>query len=413
MTISSFKQATAHIGAYLLATTQWPALSRLALVLVALLFISSPACDNSDSSGGSDKTLPTVETLGAEMVSATAETVSGSINPNGEKTEYWFEWETDKTLENPNRTAIATLGASSSQQMVSGEITGLSKGTAIYYRLCARNSDGTVRSEVKTCHHYASVAFVTSARGTGNLGSWAEAHGEAGIEAGDAICQTLAGDAELPGEFSAWISDSNIDARDRLVRSAENYMRVDGVRLADNWSDLTTTPYLENPISIDEEGSSATYGVFTGTRVGGTAGVGIFGNACLDWRSGDGTDGAATGVSGYADYKWTELVRGSCDVSRPLYCFQQNIDLPQEHFNTECPGPYGWEWHVSRCSNGLYQDPDCAYICCNFYDGTSNCNNLPATFGAYTVNSCSYNTGVYSMSVTSGGENFSVTCQLH
>ncbi|MBW2388703.1 MAG: hypothetical protein JRG89_09715, partial [Deltaproteobacteria bacterium] len=115
---------------------------------------------------------------------------------------------------------------------------------------------------------------MTSARGTGNLGSWAEAHGEAGIEAGDAICQTLADDAELPGEFSAWISDSNIDARDRLVRSAENYMRVDGVRLADNWSDLTTTPYLENPISIDEEGSSATYGVFTGTRVGGTAGVG-------------------------------------------------------------------------------------------------------------------------------------------
>ena len=128
---------------------------------------------------------------------------------------------------------------------------------------------------------------------------------------------------------------------------------------------------------------------------------------------GDRADLVAVGYSNLADYRWTEAGIGNCGGSKPLYCFQQNFDLPQEHFNTECPGPIGWEWHVSRCSNGLYQDPDCAYICCNFYGGTRNCNDIPATFAGYTVNSCSYNTGLYSMSVASGGENFSVTCQLH
>ncbi len=363
--------------------------------------------------GGSDQVLPSVTTLGAETVSETAERATGSIDPNGRETEYWFEWGTDESLTSPERTAVEMLSASSSEQAVSGELTGLAKATVVHYRLVARNVDGTVEGEVRAVHHFANVVFVTSSTATGNLGSWAEARDETGIAAGDGVCQTLADDAGLRGVFKAWLSDSNIAAKDRLARSAEAYVRVDGVRLADNWSDLTTAPYLDNPISIDEQGSSTVpSSVFTGTRVDGASGVGALGNNCLDWLSGDVVDLAAIGVTSESDFSWTEAGQNTCDASRGLYCFQQDLDLPQEPFNTECPGPLGWEWHVSRCSNGLYQDPDCAYVCCHFYDGTDNCNNIPSTFDGYTVSSCSYNTGLYTMSVGHDGEDFTVTCEV-
>ena len=356
---------------------------------------------------------PTVTTLATDMVDETTETVTGSINPNSKETEYWFEWEIDESLSNASQTAIQILGASLSESVVSSQMTGLTPGTLYYYRLCARNADGTAEGEVNACYHYANVVFVTSARATGNLGSWMEASGKTGIEAGDAICQKLADDAGLQGEFMAWLSDSSIAAEDRLARSAESYLRVDGVRVAENWSDLTTPPYLENPISINERGlSNAQLLVFTGTRVDGTAA--LWGNTCDDWGSDDQAHETTVGSSGHPDFSWTEQGVGPCGSPFSLYCFQQNFDLPQEDFNTGCPGPIGWAWHVSRCSKGLYQDPDCAYICCNFYNGTHDCNDpFPDTVGGYTVTSCDYNMGLYTLSVISpAGEDFIVTCEV-
>jgi hypothetical protein len=386
----------------------------LAMGFVACLSLLA-SCGGGGNGSGDGTVLPSVTTLGSDMVSSTTASISGSINPNGKETEYWFEWATDESLTNPTKTAIQVLAASSSVQMVSDEMTGLTKGTTVYYRLCARNAYGTVQGQVKACYHYANVVFVTSEKGTGDLGSWTEAGGNTGIGAGDAICQTLADGAGLQGEFKAWLSDSTTAAKDRLARSAESYVRVDGVRVADNWSDFTAAPYLENPISINEQGLTLEYlQAWTGTRVDGSQGYGIFGNACLDWESGNpaSVDTAAVGGSAFADYRWTEWGIGACYHSRALYCFQQNLALPQEHFSTGCPGPWGWVWHVSACSKGLYQDPDCAYVCCNFFSPTNNCYNLPATFGGYTVTSCSYDTGRYSMAVTRPGENFTVTCEV-
>ncbi len=366
--------------------------------------------------GGGGTALPSVTTSGSQVVSTTQETVNGSINPNGKDTEYWFEWGTDATLTNANKTTPKTLAASTSAQAVSDSLTGLTKGTKIYYRLCAKNPDGTVQGEVKACYHYANVVFVTSAAGNGNLGSWADAGGKTGREAGDAVCQTLAGRAGLPGTFKAWLSDSAGAATDRLAHSEASYMRVDGVTIGNNWSDFTVTPFLDNPINKDEKGlSPSSLRVFTETRVGGTTGIGMGGNACKDWTSGTSSDPAdvvAVGSPNEKDYKWTEIGLNACSYIRSLYCFQQNFDIPQEHYSTGCPGPIGWVWHVSACGKGLYQDADCKNVCCGFFNGTNNCNNIPSSFGGYTVTWCGYNTGVYSMAVTKGGQNFTVSCEV-
>jgi hypothetical protein len=62
----------------------------------------------------------------------------------------------------------------------------------------------------------ANVVFVTSVTGDGNLGSWADAGGNTGLAAGDAICQARANAAGLTGTFVAWLSDDNNDAYCRV-----------------------------------------------------------------------------------------------------------------------------------------------------------------------------------------------------
>jgi len=366
--------------------------------------------------GGAAPALPVATTLGSKVVSTSQETVYGSVDPNGRDTEYWFEWSTDSTLTNPSKTTPKTLAASSSVQEVNDALTGLAAGTKIHYRLRARNADGTGDGEVKACFHYANVVFVTSALGTGNLGGWANAGGKSGREAGNAICQALASGAGLQGRFEAWLSDSAGAPSDRMAHSAARYMRVDGIAIGNSWSDFTTAPYLDSPIDRDERGldppDKFRETVRTETRVGGNSRF-TTGNACKDWTSAEVADWVGFGVMGYPDYQWTEAGYMTCAAPGRLYCFQQNLDLPQERCSTGCPGPLGWVWHVSACSKGLYQDPDCKYVCCNFFDGTRNCNTIPASFGGYTVTSCSYNTGLYSMAVSHDGQPFTVTCEVY
>jgi len=53
-------------------------------------------------------------------------------------------------------------------------------------------------------------AFVTTWEGDGNIG---------GLAAADAICQTEAEDAELPGTYKAWLSDSSSSPSTRFCPS--------------------------------------------------------------------------------------------------------------------------------------------------------------------------------------------------
>ena len=85
--------------------------------------------------------------------------------------------------------------------------------------------------------------FLTSATYTGNLRAEASAVGlgtfGSGLEAGDALCQRLATAAALPGIYKAWLSDLTGSPSTRLTQWLGGYTRVDGVRVADSWADLT------------------------------------------------------------------------------------------------------------------------------------------------------------------------------
>ena len=113
----------------------------------------------------------------------------------------------------PGRTAPAVTA---SRRVSSGPPT--SPGAATRPAACSASEP--VPSETTTLSWSpGALVFVTSAIGTGQLGSWPQADGATGIDAGYKICQSLAAVAGLPSpaSFVPWLSTNLVDARDRLT----------------------------------------------------------------------------------------------------------------------------------------------------------------------------------------------------
>jgi hypothetical protein len=384
----------------------WPRAAVIAAAVAGLALVTAcPGGEEGKGEQGAAPRPPSVTSLAARTLSETEEGLSGTVSPNGKDTEYWFEWGADEALAAPFRTSPSPIVGSVTEQTVIATVSGLAPGQHFHWRLAARNADGTADGAVKPCHHYASLVFVSSARGTGNLGAWPDAGGKTGLAAGDAVCQGLADRAGLQGgPFKAWLSDPGVAARDRLVRSAGAYVRPDGVRVASSWSAMTAAcsgggTCLQNPICINERGASEpATGVYTSTLA---SGAGIAADPCVRWTSGSGAAWTVEGYSLSTDRRWTASLEVPCDASLPLYCFQQNLAVPQEPYVTGC-SPYAgyFLWAVTACSDGLNQDPDCAAICCGFWTATAQCS-WPAVVGAYRVTSCTTSPDrVYRMDVT-------------
>jgi phosphodiesterase/alkaline phosphatase D-like protein len=68
--------------------------------------------------------------------------VSGTVNPKGAFTSYWFEYGTTQAL--GNKTSNQTLGSGFSSLNAPGYITNLTKNTTYYFRLVAENQHGRV-----------------------------------------------------------------------------------------------------------------------------------------------------------------------------------------------------------------------------------------------------------------------------
>jgi hypothetical protein len=174
------------------------------------------------------------------------------------------------------------------------------------------------------------LAFVTSAEGPADLASWPEAAGAPeGIAAGDAICRRLANNAGLPGSFVAWLSDADVDARDRVVIPS-TLRRVDGRVLVNDWNELTTAGILRSSLHVDERGRYLVDdggAVHTGTFADGTGGNGAY--SCDDWTA----SGSQNTILGWASYArlggWTANAIVDCGPTRlrHLYCFSNLVTL--------------------------------------------------------------------------------------
>src|SRR5262245_61095552 len=88
------------------------------------------------------------------------------------------------------------------------------------------------------------LVFLSSTEQAGDLG---------GIAGADAICQSLAHAADLPGTYRAWLSDGNASPSTRFSRSTAPYTLVDGTLIAGNWNELTGGA-LQHAIDLAETG---------------------------------------------------------------------------------------------------------------------------------------------------------------
>lgn len=155
--------------------------------------------------------------------------------------------------------------------------------------------------------------FVTSTLFKGNLG---------GLSGADQKCQALADAANLGGQFRAWLSDANTPITSRFQPSEGRYVRVDGVVIANDWSELALGKTLQNPISVDETGTSllgaaAPY-VWSGqgTDRNGHAAY------CADWTSNSEDESGLIG-SFTSTVDWQKLlVAADCIIGMRLYCFE-------------------------------------------------------------------------------------------
>ncbi len=156
--------------------------------------------------------------------------------------------------------------------------------------------------------------------------------GDAGVAAADAVCNRLAADAGLDGQFAAWLSDGQTDAYCHVLgldgKRAEGcggaaipesgpWVRTDGYLVASDIDDLTDTDGVAAPVLYDELGAQHVLGgVLTGTKGDGTHYEGF---DCDGWT---GTGSIGGGHPRAIGDDWTRYFSGACYQSSVI-CFER------------------------------------------------------------------------------------------
>ena len=165
--------------------------------------------------------------------------------------------------------------------------------------------------------------FRTSRTYRGNLDAFDPNGSGDGLAGADAICQELAEAAGLTGTWTAWLSDDNADAIDRIPDG--QYQLVDGTVIADDKADLTDG-FLKAPISLNEFGSPEEGYAWTGTQPDGTA----METNCSNWTNNSGSGGCTAGESSCGvtginstNPDWTRVSENgfNCNELLQLHCF--------------------------------------------------------------------------------------------
>lgn len=174
------------------------------------------------------------------------------------------------------------------------------------------------------CGDGSKCVFVTSTTRDGDFGL---DDPDGALAFADAECNALAESGGLPGPYMAWLSDNTGSPSTRFTRASIPYALVDGTQVADDWTDLTTCDgaCLDNPISLTENGSTASETTWTGTRENGAKSFQI---SCTDWTNIADLRSGTIGTTSSTDYRWTGANAVSvgaehCPNSYAFYCFQQ------------------------------------------------------------------------------------------
>ncbi len=142
----------------------------------------------------------------------------------------------------------------------------------------------------------------------------------ADLAGADAVCNTRAAAAGLPGTYVALMSTATVDARERLG-AARGWVRVDGKPFLDRVADLTGA--VLHPLSIDELGgnigSASVHTASTGTGVEDSSN-------CVDLTDVEGV--IQVGSTAGTTNEWLSTGSKSCDETARLYCFGVDKSAP-------------------------------------------------------------------------------------
>jgi sugar lactone lactonase YvrE len=94
--------------------------------------------------------LPVATTEAASAIESTQATLNGTVNPEGSKTTYYFEYGTTEAYGTKIPLTSALVGSGTKNVAVSQTPTGLSKGTEYHFRVVAESEAGTVPGGDKT-----------------------------------------------------------------------------------------------------------------------------------------------------------------------------------------------------------------------------------------------------------------------
>jgi hypothetical protein len=119
---------------------------RLLALAIAALALSAPALALAAPAQAAPR--PTVSTGAPRQVSYGSATLTGSVNPNGSDTSYYFQYGLTKAY--GGQTAIADAGTATHALGVSVPIEGLQPLTVYHYRLVAVNGAGATIGEDQT-----------------------------------------------------------------------------------------------------------------------------------------------------------------------------------------------------------------------------------------------------------------------
>jgi hypothetical protein len=114
---------------------------------VALIFLNACGGGGGGTTGPPPPTATTSDAIGITLDGEA--TLTGTVNPNGVDTEAWFEWGTDNTLTAFDNTAVQEFPAGTTVQPVQHPLTGLTIGTAYYFRLAASSSAGGSKGTIQ------------------------------------------------------------------------------------------------------------------------------------------------------------------------------------------------------------------------------------------------------------------------
>ena len=119
--------------------TRYPAMVKSVVVLLATAITLSLSVGTALAAAA----LPTATTGHVTSVQPTSAQVTGTVNPNGSATSWYFEYKLSSSTTYGTKTLAKSIGSGTTDVEVSGSLTGLAPATSYNYRIVATSSAGT------------------------------------------------------------------------------------------------------------------------------------------------------------------------------------------------------------------------------------------------------------------------------